>query len=96
MGVTLGSVLGALGGLVAGGVAGGAFGRWARGRGRALFWVGAAVMLACGMALAYVGYVRAADWLSGFGVGVMGGGLTGVKYGVGLPRLWRGDDTGAG
>jgi hypothetical protein len=90
--VTLGSVLGVLGGLAAGALAGGAFGWWSRGRSSARFWIGSAVALLGGGVLVYVGYLRGPDWLSSFGVGVMGGGPTGIKYGEGMPAFWRGGD----
>jgi hypothetical protein len=52
---------------------------------------GAGVLLAGGMVLLYVGCIRALDAVAGLGIGLLGGGPTGVKYGSARFAVRRGE-----
>jgi hypothetical protein len=91
MALTTGAILGTLLGLAVGALAGAAYGRLLRRRRGAFLLIGAAALLVGGMTLVYAGFVRGLDALGGFGVGMAGGGLTGVKYGSARLAAWRSD-----
>lgn len=94
--LALGGLLGLAGGILLGlrwgsRLAGGSTGK---------YWRANAVLFFSGMLLAFAGDVLGSAFLWGVGVGVMGGGVTGLKYGFGrsvgiwrtADRLMRSDD----
>ncbi|MBE0476546.1 MAG: hypothetical protein IBX62_05560 [Coriobacteriia bacterium] len=77
----LDTVAGALAGIAAGGALGFLFAD-RRVRGRAwLYWLANVLGVLAGVAVAAIGVVRDASWLWVGGVGLIGGWVTGLKYG---------------
>ncbi len=75
-------VLGGLVGIGVGAGAGFAIGRALESRHAAYFWVTAVLFVAAGVGLAYAGLRNESDAVFVAGVGLIGGGLTGLKYGA--------------
>lgn len=92
----LGVALAVLGGLVGGTFAGLWIGGKVRGRAR-LYWVLNGVHVLLCMALNFAGLVTGQVWLSLGALGLMGGGITGLKYGYSESiGVWRTIDTWTG
>ena len=87
----LASVVGGGFGLGLGAVSGYMLGRWLRCRGRLAYWSASAAFLIGGVILIFLGHHVGAGLMAGGGVGLVTGGLNGVKYGAGKMREWRGD-----
>ncbi len=79
----VGAVTGAVLGLVASGAAGYLIGRSLRPCRRAWFWVASIVSLLLGGIFVLIGSVAGLGFLSGGGIGVMTGGLNGIRWGFG-------------
>lgn len=75
-------VVGALAGIGGGAALGAWIGRMIGARAAWWFWVMAVVVLAAGVGVAFVGLQLETDAVFVAGVGVIGGGLTGLKYGA--------------
>jgi len=76
-------------GLGCGGLAGYRLGASIRGRRRAYWSLNVAVVLACA-ALDFAGLVSGVNWLAYSALGLMGGLITGMKYGyVDSIRVWQ-------
>lgn len=86
---------GALLGIAAGGLVGFSLGRRYRARcARGRFWVASVLSVLLGMVVMFGGYVSRTLFISGAGVGLMTGGLNGLRWGMGrlsdLPRRPQG------
>jgi hypothetical protein len=76
--------VGAFSGILAGGVIGFFLGRRLREQGaRRRFWAASGVSLAIGMSVIFIGELVGVDFLTGAGVGLMTGGLNGLRWGMG-------------
>lgn len=84
------TIVGVVAGLLGGGVGGYRLGRGVRGRRRAYWTLNVAVVLGCAV-LDFAGLVLGQDALAYSAVGLMGGLITGMKYGyVDSMRVWGG------
>ncbi len=84
------SVIGGLVGIVGSMWLGLVWGERLRPRRRWRYWAANAVMLFAGMTITFVGLRFELFWIAVAGVGVMGGGLTGLKYGLGESvGIWK-------
>ncbi len=90
---------GAIVGLVGGGFVGYALGRRYRtacARGR--FWVASVLSVLLGMGVMFLGLVTSVSFVAGGGVGLMTGGLNGLRWGMGrlsdVPRTPSGEEQG--
>jgi hypothetical protein len=82
-------VMGVAAGLAVGGVAGYRIGKHVRGCRRDYWALNAATVLGCA-ALNYYGLVSGRHWLACAAIGLMGGAITGMKYGyVDSIRVWE-------
>jgi urocanate hydratase len=86
-----GGLVGFVGGLAAGVVVG----RILVPRGSWAYWLANVVVFASGVALAMYGLQVGASWLYIGGVGLIGGGMTGLKYGYGRVHLLVGPPASA-
>lgn len=83
-------VLGGLAGLVGSILGGLKWGELLRAKQRWRYWFANLLVMALGSYLAYSGLVGGRAWLSAAGLGIMGGGITGLKYGLGVSAgVWR-------
>ena len=78
---------GGLVGFVGGVAAGVAVGRVLAPRGSWAYWLANVVVFVAGVALAMYGLQAGASWLYIGGIGFIGGGMTGLKYGYGRVHL---------
>jgi hypothetical protein len=86
-----GSVIGVVLGLVAGGLGGFVLGRRLKCRDRGWYWLASSGCFFFGVALIFYGALSGAGLLAGTGVGLVTGGLNGIKYGAGRLSEWRGE-----
>lgn len=77
------ALVGAMVGLAVGGAVGFALGRRLRDRPRRMFWIASSASLLLGMLVIFVGEVAGLEVLTGGGVGLMTGGLNGIRWGFG-------------
>ncbi len=80
-------IVGGLAGLVGGFFSGMPVGRFVKGRPLFIYWLAGFGVFVVGVAISTIGF--AMDWtaLALFGAGLVGGGLTGMKYGSGKVPL---------
>lgn len=81
--VALAGVAGAVGGMFAGL----SVGEWTRSRASFVFWLTGVGIVLAGSLVVLFGQVIGVLYLAVAGVGLTGGGLTGLKYGSGRTRL---------
>ena len=79
-----------LAGLLAGISGGLRWGKSLRDRSEARYWLANAAVMLGGTLVVFVSFYAGQRWLAGAGIGVMAGGITGLKYGLGKTvGLWR-------
>lgn len=81
--MALAGVAGAVGGMFAGL----AVGEWTRSRASFVFWLTGVGIVVAGSFVVLIGQVTGVLYLAVAGVGLTGGGLTGLRYGSGRTRL---------
>lgn len=85
-----GLLLSGVGGLIGGILVGLKWGERLRGKPARTYWMANAVVMVVGMALVFVDFLLGMGWLFVAGIAVMGGGVTGLKYGLGKTvGVWR-------
>lgn len=78
------TIVGALSGVIGGTVLGYLIGRRFRiVKARKQFWAASGVSLVLGMFVIFIGELIGVDLIAGFGVGLMTGGLNGLRWGMG-------------
>ena len=83
-------VLGGLAGVVGGIFAGLKWGEALRDKPQAAYWMANAAMMIGGIAVVFAGNLAGLVGVTIAGIGVMGGGVTGLKYGLGKTvGVWR-------
>jgi hypothetical protein len=90
----MGALMGAIIGLAAGGAGGFFLGRWLRCRARFWYWTASVACLVVGVVLIYLGQMGGLGYVAGGGLGLLTGGLNGIKYGTGRLSEWRGEGCG--
>lgn len=82
-------IIGSIAGLAAGLWIGLKWGMLLSGGSSFRYWLANLIMALAGLAVAIAGQLFGALWFAVAGVGVMGGGITGLKYGYGAsPGVW--------